>query len=770
MAISFLLLYALFLAPPPAATVADTPVADHNGPAAPAEQTTPSETVASVRPEPQPAEREEVTEAGEPASRQMAEACFGKAEFGKAMALYQRLSQRLASANDSDGVRDYLALRMAMCARGQGELEQAVALLKRPINSRLPVIRALARYHLGLVEMQHQQYLEAASEIHQGLSLIDALQGEGAWTETFKEDCRFLVAKAVTLEALNLRETPEDWPASMWPGPSSPDLWAPLDDDHWRQVLQSGSRAFGEASVASRIDAVADGQGTPRLWRVIANGSPLEEVLMRFCSQAKVDLKWSVASVSGTITVDQAVRKRPLFVYIDGATQQEVLAQVAGAARLWVGADTTGVATLVDPFNYRTLGEHIAGLRQQAVSLWHQFRLASTRQDTLPTSHFALGLLYEQNGQTTQALSEFGLLVSRFPQSDLAPQALMRSSRVCMDLRDYSGARQLLSQLVGQYPQEAASTMALAALGDATMKAGLLDDAVRVYTKAFHTAPTAEARSIAAFKAGQCLYQQQQYEQGLRWLTRCFDSASRTGHRGPAGATLLLGRTCLALGRYGDAAEALDRALDEPSDRAEYMEALSGLVQAHVGQDDCVKALNALDREPSCPLTRKDRLDISILKAQVLRTMGLAERAISLLEEGLGSAHDSGQRVQVYAEMAACHEAMGQWEPARNALAQVLLIVEPGPVAQQTQLELARVSLKLGRPDRAVSLCRQVLDAGPDGPTQQKAAALLATAYEGQHQYSKAVESLMSSSGGRKSAPLSSGPQGPSKEVTRGQD
>jgi tetratricopeptide (TPR) repeat protein len=320
--------------------------------------------------------------------------------------------------------------------------------------------------------------------------------------------------------------------------------------------------------------------------------------------------------------------------------------------------------------------------------------------------------------------------------------------------------------LVEQYPEAASSAQALLALGEATVKAGLLDDAVRVYTKAFHTGTTAESRAEAAFKAGQCLFRQQQYEQALRWLTRSLDLAAKTRTKGPDGISLFVGETYLAMGKFAPAAETLDRAVEDCSDKTEYMEALSALVKARIGQDDCVGALNALDREPPWPLTRKDRADLMIVRAHVLRTMGLAEKAIGLLEEGLGSAGDPNQRVQIYYELASCHQALGQWEPARNELAQVLMATEPGPLAQQAGLDLAFVSLKMGQADAAIALCRQVLDAGPDEPTRQRAAGLMATAYEGQHEYGKAAESLLSP-GRAKPAGAASGSQSPSKEVTR---
>ena len=742
--VSFLLLYGLFLAPPPTKSVAQGPPAD--GPVPAAEK---GPQVPAVAPSPGPsqekvaAEVPAVHDSSEPASRQVAESYFSRMDFDKAAVVYQRLHQRLSSDPANEAAQNFLVWRMALCAKGQGHLTQAVTLLRQPANSRFPVMRALARYHLGLIAIQQQQYLEAAGEIYQALALVDALQGQETWSEAFKRNCRFLIAKAVTLEALSLRETQEEWPASLWATPSVPDLWGQLDDARWSQILQSDTEGFGEVSLRPCVEAGTDAQGTGTLWKVISNGAPLEEVLLRLAAEAKLELTWSATTVSGTSTVDPVARQRPLFVYMRGATTQEALTQAAGAARLSVRVDPSGTTVLIDPLHYHSLGEHIADLRQQAMSLWYQLRLIYRDQTMVPTTHFALGLLYEQNDQVSNAVAEYGLLVSRFPQSDLAPQALLRSSRLHMGLRDYAGARQDLSQLVGQYPEAASSGQALLALADATMKAGLADEAVRLYAKAFHTEGTTESRRTAAFRAGQCLYGQREYEQALRWLTRYLDLSPKTGDQGQETVHVLLGKTYLALGQFAPAAEAFQRALQEPLSRSDYVQALSSLVQARIGQDDCVGALNALDQEHPRFLTARDRTDFSILKAQVLCSMGLAERAIGLLEEGLGSVSDPNQKAQVCLRLAQCHQGLDQWEPARRYFSKVLEIGAPGPLAQQASLELAAMSLTSGQPDQAIAFCRQVLDAHPAEAMRQRASDLLASAYADRREFGKAAESLL---------------------------
>jgi predicted negative regulator of RcsB-dependent stress response len=119
----------------------------------------------------------------------------------------------------------------------------------------------------------------------------------------------------------------------------------------------------------------------------------------------------------------------------------------------------------------------------------------------------------------------------------------------------------------------------------------------------------------------------------------------------------------------------------------------------------------------------------------------------------------------MYFERACAYEGLGQWEAARGDLAQVLMAAEPGPLAQEAGLHLARVSLKMGQPDKAIALCRQVLDAASEESIRRRAAGILATAYEERQEYGRAAESLVSPSGQGGHGREAGSPQSPSKEV-----
>ena len=93
-------------------------------------------------------------------------------------------------------------------------------------------------------------------------------------------------------------------------------------------------------------------------------------------------------------------------------------------------------------------------------------------------------------------------------------------------------------------------------------------------------------------------------------------------------------------------------------------------------------------------------------------------------------------------ELALCHIAKGNLESARIGLSEILGTVEPGPLAQQTAMELADVCLKLERGSQAVSVCLQLLETNLSEQNKQEILRMLAKAYNQQENYDKATLAL----------------------------
>ena len=127
---------------------------------------------------------------------------------------------------------------------------------------------------------------------------------------------------------------------------------------------------------------------------------------------------------------------------------------------------------IFNPFNYISLSEHIDLLGKQATSIWQRYLLTFRDDERVSNAHFFIGLLQAQQGNLNEAIAEYKFTANRYSQTSFAPFALLNSSKLKAELRDYPGARDDLKQLVQQYPNSEIYDQANMYLADVTMEAG----------------------------------------------------------------------------------------------------------------------------------------------------------------------------------------------------------------------------------------------------------------------------------------------------------
>jgi tetratricopeptide (TPR) repeat protein len=510
--------------------------------------------------------------------------------------------------------------------------------------------------------------------------------------------------------------------------------------------------------------------------------------LARFAANADLDIHWACNSNLAYEAEKDMLRKRPVTLYMSSATTQQFLTVAAGCvgilARLdaprspysrgqvypresgggdkLAPAERGGAVTIFNPFEYTSLSEHRAQLSEEAVSLWQIFLLTSGDKERIGNAHFALGLLKARQGCLTDAIAEYKLVANRYPAAPVAPYALLASSKLKVDLLDYFGARDDLKQLIEQYPDtepdeiglEPAQGFALANearlyLADATMKAGLLSEAARLYCKVHNLGFSLESQRISALGAGRCFYEEKDYENAAKWLIRYINLSKDSTDRDLYLACFLLGKTYLALDLPEQACKAFESALGGFLGQhvmQEYVGTVSALVKVHIQQGQFVEALKLLDKSISWQLSQKESIEILLLKASTLRSIGLADEAIAVLGDKAEYMLEMQLKAKIFFEQAKCFIAKDNLELARKSLSEILVLVEPGPLAQEVRCELADVCLKLGQDSQAISICLQLLDSAPENPIKQRALDLLAAAYTKQKKYDQAALALLGQS------------------------
>jgi tetratricopeptide (TPR) repeat protein len=743
-AVISILLYVLFKSPSGSvAGSASTPAGQSVQPARQETVSPPSVTDSEQVMQAQIHESEPMLLPTQPLSLKVARNFVLQKEYDRAFAAYNALRQALPAGEEL--LKDFLQLKMALCAMEIADFEQASRLLAMASQSRSPAVRIVANYHLCLLEIQRKRFLRARTRAYNTIALIKAVDFDDDWALSFECDSSFLVAECLTRHILLLSSTDTDLPGDLWGKPTaSSDPFGKLNEAELRRFLNSGSEHLGRGLFDPEIRKLEEQEGLPR-WSVTSYGAPVEELLAKFVAGADLDLHWAFKGALGSDSGEDTVRQRPVSLYLPAATSQQIVLTAAGCAGLLAyteGGPGRQKVTIYDPAEYSSLRQHISFLSQQAVSLWQKFVLTFYSDERLGNAHFLMGLLQSQIGLPIEAIAEYKLVANRFSQMSLAPFALLHSSKLKANLRDYPGAREDLKQLIEQYPDVEIYGQAYLRLADATLEAGLNAKAAQLYQRVYNFGLSAESKTASAIGAAWCLYETKAYEEAAKWLNRYLDLAGGDKNKNLYSAYFLLGQSNLALGKYQQACDAFEYALEEQSSREQYVEAIASLVKGHIEQENFVEALDTLESVRSVALSKEQSVEMLLLKCRIFRMLGLLDTAIVSLRDRAEYIAESQLNAKISFELARCHIAKGNLESARGVLSQILGAVESGPLAQQTAMELADVCLKIGRGAQAVSVCLQLLESDVSEQKKQEILRMLAAAYNQQKNYDKATLAL----------------------------
>jgi len=680
---------------------------------------------------------------GEPLSLNVARNYFMQMKYDKAYAAYNQLRQTLPPSDEM--LRDFLQLKMALCAKEVADFEQASRLLTMVSQSPSPVVRIVADYHLSLLEIQRKRYLRARTKAYNTIALIKSVDFNDDWALSFECDCYFLAAECLTRHILLLSNSDADLPGDLWGDhASSSDPFANLGEAELRNFLNSGSAHLGMGLLDPKVRRLENQSGLPR-WSVASYGASIEEMLGKFAAGAELDVHWGFEGASGPDLGGDSIRQRPVSLYLPAATSQQIVLIAAGCAGLLAQLEDSPdkqKVTIYDPTEYSSLKQHISFLSQQAISLWQKFVLTFYSDKRVGNAHFAMGLLQSQIGLPTEAIAEYKLVANRFSQMSLAPFALLHSSKLKANLLDYHGSREDLRQLIEQYPETEIYGQAYLSLADATMNAGLKTEAAQLFQRVYNFGLSLESKTTSALGAARCFYETKAYEEAAKWLTHYISLAGSHETNNLYSAYFLLGKTNLELGKYQQACDAFKNALTVQNSREQYIEAITALVQGHIEQEHFVEAFDTLENVRSVALSQEQSIEMLLLRSRIFRMLGLVDTAIVSLRDRAEFVSDSQLNAKISFELVQCHIAKGNLEFARGSLSEILGVVEPGPLAQRAALELADVCLKLGRGPQTITVCLQLLDSDIPTEIKRKTLKMLAEAYNQQKNYDKAALAL----------------------------
>ncbi|MHC5060367.1 MAG: tetratricopeptide repeat protein [Planctomycetota bacterium] len=662
-------------------------------------------------------------------SWQLAEQLYANRNYSEAAYVFEQLSQKLpANTAANEFMRDFFRLKMAVCLQHTREKENLSALFTEALASRSPLVRALANYHLIFVENRNKKYLNARSRAYRTIALLKAFDDK--LSPTFEADCYFMLAEALTRQVMLLNNAPDALPGQLWADTLPVESIAPMSQNELREFVQAGIEHLSMSAVTPKVQK-REHLGIGAQWSLLATKAPLEEVLARFASAANLNIIW-------TNTAAQ-IRKIPTTLYLPTASEQLATEVAAGTAGLIAHFDGDKIK-IHDADAYTDLSQQKQLLTAEAISAWRRFLLRYRGDHRTANTHYAIALLHDFIDDTPTALGEYRLVASGYPHNPLAPFALLNASKIKTNIRDYAGAREDLNEILIQYPECKLVDQASLYLAQATLGGGLYDEAIRMFQRVYNYELNAESQCGAAYGLGKCFFETKQYQKAAQWLKIAINSTDNDQDYRLQPAYFMLGKANVATKDFENASLAFRNALENSPQKKEYIEVTLELIRSEFKQENYVVALNILESIPVSQLSQEYSCQVLIAKARILRELGLTDTAISLLRRRIEFVADALTRARLNFELAGCFAATGDLLIAQRKLTNAILDLPPGLLAQQANLFLAELSMKLDAKERARDVCLQLLRSPDiDVQIQQDALNLLGRVYAGLNQHNNAA-------------------------------
>lgn len=665
----------------------------------------------------------------EAVSLRTAETLYKDREYFKACYVFNRLRENLIVQDLADECLDnYLELKMALCLQRTQEQELMTSLFARALESRSPAVRALAYYNLAFLQMHNRQYLSARTSAYKALGLMETLRS--VMPETVETDCYFLAAEALTRYLLKIHDRRDLLPGSLWSDQVAVHPISITDQEALREFLVQGIETLNTASVSPKVSYHPYRQPGAQ-WSAVCVKAPLEEVLWKYSSSARIKLTWAEADLS--------LRTRPITLYLPvtaGTYLAETAAGIAGL--LWRYDGQT--ASLYDPESYTDFESHKKTLVGEAVAVWQRFLLRYRGDHRSPNAHYALGVMYTLADQIPTALGEYKLISAQYPHNPLAPYALLNSSELKTDLRDFEGARTDLRDLMIQYPEFRLVDKASLYLAEALVQNGRYEEADEIFQKVYQINLNSQIRCRASYGLGRCAYEQGDYPKAQQWLNRAIELTEASDDMRLGNALSLLGHVCMEQGQYEQAAMAFQAALDKRLSNEEYFEAVTALIGSRIRQQNYVEALEILEQIPETELNQQQACEVMLLRSQILRDIGLTESALSLLRRRIEFIAEADIRARLSVELARCYLETGDLAVAEKELSDAIYDLRDRAEIERAMVLLARIFYRRGRLDMAEELCRQMLAQKQENPqVRREVFLILGGVYRDQERYEQAA-------------------------------
>jgi len=648
---------------------------------------------------------------------------YAAGQFEAALRDYREALEDLGGEPRSRRLAEFMRYRIARCMEQTGNRERAAGILRELTDARSWGVGLASRYSLGRIAYLEREYMTARTLACEVLALAEVLPG----SERLERDAFYLAAAALTLQALGEDEDAARRVAEVVKEPGRTDVLDSWDGEELDAYLERGRIDTTQRMVARRLTVEVEMEGTVE---VTAHGAPLEEVLSQICQATGHRLNWEGTS--------ESVRRRPVHMFVSGR-QAAAAAEVAcGAVGLFVESGKDAVK-VVDAGSLFTPLDRRAFLIVEASGSWRSFVFRYGEDEAAPIGYFAVAGLDAARGEVAAAVTQFRMIARRYPHSEAAPVGMLAGAELLGAVGDCEGARSMLTDLIDTHPRSHVVGEAYLELGRVTWRGGMGEEAVEVLRKTGHLEFSAEITREAVLELGRATFALGRYEEAAQWLDHYQKSYAGAGEQ--AEVAVLLGKARAAQGDFEAAVESLARAWDEDEGGAFGVEAMLEMAKAERGRERYTSALNALEVVMGAKVDRVQAAQAMLLKAQVLREMGLDELSAEILKQELAGGVPEQLKAAFGLELAEALMRLERWEDAREALTELMLEVASAADSDMLALGVARAHLGEGRYGEAITFAEGLLGKA-DFEGHAEAREVLWRAYEASGDVRKAALSL----------------------------
>jgi tetratricopeptide (TPR) repeat protein len=649
-----------------------------------------------------------------------AEAAFAKGRYEAALGMYLQLLHRAQGSPANRPVADLLRLRAGQCSAKLGMDAQAKKLLKRAADSASPAVRAQTHLAMGIVQASQGQYLPSRTRAYQCLTALGQLDLPSG----LEADCDLLIARSLTQKVLWFYNP--DIPLLPEIGQTS-DLFAGLSERDLKQLLQEGKQHNTQYVLGPKVEH----RGGTNLLKATCNDATVEALLSRLSTEAALDVQWGLRV--------RGARHRTVSMHFSQITPERLAEIGCGAVGL-IARDMTDGVVVEDPRAIDSSEKLREMLLRESVVAWRRYLLRHPQDPRVPDGHLALAKLYELMGEQVVAMREYEVIANRFQSHDAAQRALLESAKLRIALRDFTGARDDLLELLDRHPEFENTEQVYLNLARATMEAGLHAEAQTIFEKLYFLNLTPESQAAACYGVGTCAYRQDQHQQAIEWMDRYAGLAGEDPGSDLAGAMLTAGRSHAQLGEHNEAISVLYRALASDPAPAQRRDISLTMADVQLRKGNSVKVLGALDELDPDRLSPAQRARAVQLRAGALREMGLPERGIDTIDETLKIVADPQLQADLLLAKARCERSRNDRSAARKLYAQAISALAGGPEAQIASCELAEMCYEDKRYDHAAELARGIVSKAASPATRTRARRVLVAALIAKGDYEAANE------------------------------